>query len=252
MTESAPSVLRDLARVLTAVGPALAPVGTEMLLRSITAAARELFGAAACSLALLTEDESELVFTTASGTGAEEVIDLRIPAGQGIAGWVVMSEQPISVADLQQDPRFKVDVAESTGYVPRAILAVPVRSPRRILGVIEVLDRDAARPEASHDMWLLSLFADQAALAIENSRVFGQLGAAVFTALAAADPATPLADSLSEAAAGADARDLDRDLLALAALFAELDRRGAAERRLAVSIVSDVLAYVRGRDRRPG
>jgi GAF domain-containing protein len=162
-----------------------------------------------------------------------------------------MSEQPISVADLQQDPRFAVQVAESTGYVPQAILAVPVRSPRRMLGVIEVLDRDVARPEASHDMWLLSLFADQAALAIENSRVFGQLGSAVLAAVAAADPGTPLADALSAAAAAPTARGPDQDLLALAALFAELDRRGGAERRLAISLVSEVLAYVRGRERRP-
>lgn len=252
MTEPAPSLLQDLARVLNSVGPALTPVGTETLLHSITAAAKELFGAAACSLALLTDDESELVFTTASGEGSEGVIDLRIPAGQGIAGWVVMSEQPISIADLQQDPRFAVDVAESTGYVPRAILAVPVRTPSRILGVIEVLDRDAARPDASHDMWLLSLFADQAALAIENSRVFAQLGSAVFNALATADPASPIADSLAAAAAASDARGPDHDLLALAALFAELDRRGVAERRLAVNMVTEVLAYVRGRDRRPG
>jgi GAF domain-containing protein len=242
-------VLVDLARVLTSMGPALAPGGTDALLRSITVSARELFGAAACSLALLSDDGSELVFTTASGTGAAGVVDLRIPVSQGIAGWVVLSEQPISVSDLQHDARFANDLAETTGYVPRAILAVPVASSRRLLGVIEVLDRDAARPGAEHDMRLLSLFADQAAIAIENSRVFSDLGRAVLEAVATADPGTALAAALSSAADHATGPDVD--LLALAALFGELDELGADERQLAVSVVADLLVYFRGRGRRP-
>lgn len=242
-------VLRDLARVLTAMGPALAPEGLDALLRSITEAARELFGAQACSLALLTEDQSELVFTTATGAGAAEVVDLRIPAGQGIAGWVVMSEQPISVADLQRDARFAANVAEQTGYVPQAILAVPVTSPRRTLGVIEVLDRDAARPGAEHDMRLLSLFADQAGLAIENARAFSDLGRSVLAAVAAAEPGTPVADALL--AAADEAGRPDHDLVAMAALLGELDRLGPDERRLARSVVEAMLGYVRGRGRRP-
>lgn len=243
------NVLADLARVLTAMGPALAPQGSEALLRSITEAARELFGAQACSLALLSDDRTELVFTTASGSGAAGVVDLRLPVGQGIAGWVVMSEQPISVADLQQDTRFASGVAQSTGYVPRAILAVPVASPSQVLGVIEVLDRDAARPGAEHDMRLLSLFAHQAALAIESSRVFDNLGRAVLDAVAAADPGTPISEALSAAAENAQPRD--RDLLDLATLFAELDRQGPEERRLAVGVLESLLAYLRGRGRRP-
>jgi GAF domain-containing protein len=243
------TVLADLARVLTSLGPALAPRGSEALLRSITVSARELFGAAACSLALLSDDGSELVFTTASGTGSDSVVDLRIPAGQGIAGWVVMSEQAISVSDLQHDTRFASDVAENTGYVPNAILAVPVAGPRGLLGVIEVLDRDAGRPGAEHDMRLLSLFADQAAIAIENSRVFADLGRAVLEAVANAAPGTALAASLSSAARETTGPDLD--LLTLAALFGELDEIGADERRLAIAVVEDLLVYFRGRGRRP-
>ncbi len=243
------AVLADLSRVLTSLGPAFAPRGSDELLRSITVSARELFGAEACSLALLSDDGSELVFTTASGSGAAGVVDLRIPAGQGIAGWVVMSEQPISVSDLQNDARFATDVAKTTGYVPRAILAVPVAGPHGLLGVIEVLDRDAARPGAEHDMRLLSLFAAQAAIAIENSRVFATLGRAVLEAIANAPPGTALASALSSAAG--QTTGPDRDLLALAAVFGELDELGSDERRLAIAVVEDLLVYFRGRGRRP-
>ena len=248
-TSSVGPVLTDLARVLAAVGPALAPVGSARLLDSIPATARELFGAAACSLALLTDDESELVFTTASGAGAQDVIGRRIPSSQGIAGWVVTSEQPLEVRELQRDARFARGFAESTGYVPTAILAVPVTSPRRLLGVLSLLDRDTERPDAAHDLRLLQLFADQAALAIEGQRVFADLGTAVLGAVAAADPGAELADAL--AAAAAEPGRPDPALLEIASLLADLDAAGPAERTLAVSLLSDVLAYARGRSRRP-
>jgi GAF domain-containing protein len=238
-------VLPDLARVLSAVGPALAPVGNERMLQSITDTAREIFGAAACSLAMLTDDADELVYTTASGAGADTVVGMRIASGQGIAGWVVNSEQPLEVRDLQRDARFARNVAESTGYVPQALLAVPVASPRRLLGVLSVLDRDTARPDAAHDMRLLQLFADQAALAIEGARVFADLGTAVLQAVAAARPESDLAETLSAAAQAAGPPDAD--LLQVAAVLAELDAAGPDERRLAVTLLTDVLEYARRR-----
>lgn len=236
-------VLPDLARVLTALGPALAPVGNDQLLQSITDTARGIFGAAACSLAMLTDDESELVYTTASGQGAGSVVGMRMASGQGIAGWVVNSEQPLEVRDLQHDARFARNVAESTGYVPQALLAVPVASPRRMLGVLSVLDRDTSRSDASHDMQLLQLFADQAALAIEGARVFADLGSALLQAVAAVEPDSDLAATLT--AAARDAGPADADLLGIAAVLAELDAAGPQERRLAVTLLRDVLAYAR-------
>src|SRR5438067_1696980 len=90
-------LLRELGELATSLGPAMRPAGTEELLRALTETARQLFGAAACSLALLSHDESELIYTVASGEGAGDVRGLRIPSSQGIAGWVVQSGQPIAV-----------------------------------------------------------------------------------------------------------------------------------------------------------
>src|SRR5919109_2184184 len=99
MTASAEDVLRELARLATDLGPALAPPGYTELLRSVTAAADGLFDAAAASIALVDEAEEELVFTAATGAGAEEIVGTTIPLGTGIAGWVVASGQPISISD---------------------------------------------------------------------------------------------------------------------------------------------------------
>jgi GAF domain-containing protein len=242
-------LLGELGRLATDLGPAIRPVGSEELLRSLTETARALFGAAACSLALLSEDESELVYTTAAGAGADDVTGMRISASQGIAGWVVQSGQPIAVSDLANDSRFSRGVAEQTGYVPKAILAVPVASPRRMLGVISILDRDSRRPGAEKDMTLLALFADQAAIALESVQAFSDLGRVLLAAVA--DAAASDGD-LSQAAqrVGAQLSGPDADLSALASTFAALARRGAAERRLALGVLREVATYAERRSPR--
>ena len=245
-------LLTDLAGLATALGPAVQPPGSAGLLRALTDTARQLFGAQACSLALLSDDESELVYTTAAGAGAEDITGLRMPSGRGIAGWVAMSGQPIAIDDLRNDPRFAKDVAEDTGYIPQALLAVPVVSPARLLGVMTLLDRDAARPGADQDMTLLSVFADQAALALEAARAFNHLGRVLLGALAAAAlEGSDLASAVQGVIPSVD-RD-DRDLAELAGLFAELARLGEPERRLAVRVVREVLTYAGARRTRlPG
>jgi hypothetical protein len=107
-------LLREVGELATSLGPAVRPVGTDELLCSLTETARRLFGAAACSLALLSEDDSELVYTTAAGEGADDVTGMRISSSQGIAGWVVQSGQPIAISDLANDPRFSRGLAEQT------------------------------------------------------------------------------------------------------------------------------------------
>jgi GAF domain-containing protein len=242
-------LMRELGELASSLGPAVRPAGTDELLRALTATARQLFGAAACSLALLSEDESELVYTVAAGEGADDVTGLRISSSQGIAGWVVQSGQPIAVSDLINDPRFARDTAERTGYVPQAILAVPVETPQRMLGVISLLDRDSRRPGAEQDMALLALFADQAALALASVEAFSVMGRVLLEALAEAAASQDLTLALQQAAAGVPSAD--PDLAALAATFAALARRGAAERELASAVLADVRQYVERRPSRP-
>jgi GAF domain-containing protein len=242
-------LLRELGELATSLGPAVRPAGTDELLRSLTETARRLFGAAACSLALLSEDESELLYTIAAGEGADDVTGLRISSSHGIAGWVVQSGQPIAISDLDNDPRFSRGLAEETGYVPQTILAVPVETPQRMLGVISLLDRDTRRPGAEQDMALLSLFGDQAALGLASVDRFNVLGRVLLAALAEAATGDDLVLTLRRAVDGLPAADAD--LAALAATFAALARRGAAERRLALAVLRDIGEYLERRPPRP-
>ena len=246
-------LLNQLGELATSLGPAVRQAGTDELLRSLTETARRLFGAAACSLALLSEDESELVYTVAAGQGADDVTGMRIPVSQGIAGWVVQSGQPIAVSDVASDPRFAREQAEQTGYIPQAIVAVPVETPARLLGVISLLDRDPRRPGAEQDMALLSLFADQAALALASVERFNRMGRVLLDALAEVGrrrcSGADLADTLRQASARLP--EADADLTELAATFAALARRGPAERRLALTVLRDIADYLERRPSRP-
>lgn len=134
-------------------------------------------------------------------------------------------------------------MAQTLGYVPRSILAVPLETDREVLGVIEILDWEGDLAGRGEEMELLQLFARQAALAIERSRVFGDLGRVLFAAAARSVGSGDLGAALSEVAESSSPPS--SDLAALAALFGELARYGADERRVATRLVEDFLEYLR-------
>jgi GAF domain-containing protein len=80
---------------------------------------------------------------------------------------VLVTRQPLVVDDLSADTRFSREAAESTGYVPKALMAAPLLVEERALGVLEVLDRAAEKPFSLAEMDLLGLFANQAAVALD-------------------------------------------------------------------------------------
>ncbi|MEU7859770.1 GAF domain-containing protein [Nonomuraea sp. NPDC049141] len=141
--------------------------GTEhRLLQSIVEVARHMFGAAAASIFLVDPDTGDLVFEAVSGAGEKELVGSHFPAGTGIAGWVAASGQPMVADDVSAVTQFAQDAAESTGYVPRTIMAAPLIRFEECVGVLEVLDRTASRSDLD-DVELLGLFATQAACALE-------------------------------------------------------------------------------------
>lgn len=154
-TESAP---------VPAPAPSDAP--RNELLQSVVDVARAIFGAAASSVLLLDEEADELVFRAVSGEGQEFLVGRRFPAGRGIAGWVATSGEPMVVDDLAADPSFDRSLAESTAYVPNSLMAAPLISDARVLGVLEVLDASPQARSSVRELDLLAMFARQAAAAL--------------------------------------------------------------------------------------
>lgn len=137
------------------------------LLQSIVDAARTIFGAEAASIFLLDEEADELVFEAVSGKGEESLVGARFPSSTGIAGFALVTRQPLVVDDLDADPRFSRERAASTGYVPKSIVASPLLHDERVLGVLSVLDRADDRPFGLAELEVLSKFSTQAAIGLD-------------------------------------------------------------------------------------
>ncbi len=137
------------------------------LLQSIVEVARAIFGARASSVFLFDEESDELVFEAVAGEGAGELVGKRFPSSTGVAGWVLVTRQPLVIEELEQDPRFAREAAESTGFVPNGLMAVPLLHEDEALGVLEVLDRPQKAAFSLAEMELLGLFANEAAIALD-------------------------------------------------------------------------------------
>jgi GAF domain-containing protein len=137
------------------------------LLQSIVDVARAIFRAKASSILLLDEETDELVFEAAADEASGDLIGKRFPSSTGIAGFVLVSRQPLVIEDVLSDPRFSRETAQSTGFVPKGLMAVPLLHEERVLGVLEVLDRPADTRFTLAEMELLGLFANQAAIALD-------------------------------------------------------------------------------------
>jgi GAF domain-containing protein len=198
-----------------------------------------VFAAGACSIALLDEQEQNLVFEAASGRGADLVRGTVIPIGSGLAGWVVSSGQTLEISQVADDPRFARDIAEQTGYVPRTLLAAPLETRDGTVGVVEVLDRGTGDDAGERDLVILALFARLAAETVVSARLFTHMGALLLGSLA-----THASDGLAGALArAAEQAGTDADLADLAELFARLQDTGPRERRLAVDVLARVISY---------
>ncbi len=169
--------MSDELKAAVAAGVSGSEEAFRSLLESIVEVARAIFGAKASSIFLLDEETDELVFEAVTGEGAETLVGQRFPSSTGIAGWVLVTRQPIVIEDLNDDSRFAKDVAESTGYVPSGLMAVPLLHEERALGVLEVLDRPQRSQFSLVEMDLLGLFANQAAIALDLLRRARRAGA---------------------------------------------------------------------------
>lgn len=140
------------------------------LLESIVEVARSILHAQASSIMLLDDETNELIFEGVAGEGSKTLVGRRFPAREGIAGWVVLTGETLALGDLSREQRFAAEVAVSTGYVPSAVMAVPLIHNDATLGVLEVLDADLGGLPESAALELLELFGRQAAIALDIVR----------------------------------------------------------------------------------
>ncbi len=149
------------------------------LLDLIIRHAAELSHAETGSLLLVEAETGDLTFAYATGDSDGSVKSSRVPAGQGIAGWVALNAEPLRVDDPQSDPRFYSGIDDKTGTRTRNLLAVPLRTRDAVIGVVEVMNHRSEGGFSSADQRIVGTLADQAAIAIENARMYASLADAV-------------------------------------------------------------------------
>ncbi len=145
------------------------PDASRSLMEAVVHTAAGVFGAAAASICLIDETTDELVYQSAWGAGAREIVGVRLPPGTGIVGTVVNTGVPNAVPDCRNDPRFAARIAAGTGYVPYTQLVVPLMRGGRPIGALAILDRRDGSPYRDDDLEPAGLFADLAVKALDVS-----------------------------------------------------------------------------------
>jgi signal transduction histidine kinase len=161
------STLNELTRQLTST------LELEPLLQNILENSVSILNCEAGSLFLVDEQTGDLIFKVTVGPpSSSELIGQRVPAGSGIVGRAALERRPVVENQAQTSPAHFTPPERQTGFTSRSLLAVPLLFKDRVIGVIEVINRKDGLPFVEDDKTLLSAFAGQAAVGIENARLF--------------------------------------------------------------------------------
>ena len=157
--------LNEITRQLTST------LDQEPLLHNILENAVNILNCEAGTLFLMDDQTGDLVFRVTVGPVAGNLLGQRLPSGTGIVGRAVQTRQPVIENDAQGSGSLFVETDKQTGFVSRSLLAVPMLIKDRVLGVIEVINRRDGLPFVVDDQSILTAFAGQAAVAMENARL---------------------------------------------------------------------------------
>lgn len=124
------------------------------------------------ALLLLDPTGQELVFEVVDGGGGLALEGERMGRDQGLAGWVLTENRPVIVRDVGKDSRFYDRISEEVDYEVTSLLCAPLRAKGEPLGVVQVLNKVSGEPFDDDDLNLLTSFAAQSAIAIENMQLY--------------------------------------------------------------------------------
>jgi len=156
-------IARDLASTLD----------LDILLSRIVHAAAEISGSEAASILLYDDASMQLYFQVSTNLDEPTRRGIIVPLEGSIAGWIVNNRKPVRITDVHEDSRFFGDVAQTIGFTTESILGIPLVTKNKIVGVLEALNKQKGKFTNTDESMLLVLGA-QAAVAIENARLFQQ------------------------------------------------------------------------------
>jgi len=163
---------KDLVRIFEATRAIASTLRLSELLETVTRLASEVVRAETGSLLLMDQATGELFFDVALGEKGGALQQVRLKSGEGIAGWVAENKKPAVVNDTSKDPRWAQKADITSQFKTKAVLAVPMMVKDKLVGVMEAINRADGSPFVETDVQILETFAAQAAIAIENARLF--------------------------------------------------------------------------------
>jgi signal transduction histidine kinase len=145
----------------------------DTLLNDIVRAAADITHAEAASILLYDDTARQLYFQVATNIDEPTMRGLIVPLEKSIAGWIVTNRQSLRIEDAHKDERFYSDVEQTIGYSTKSLLGIPLITKNKVVGVLEVVNKKRGK-FTDPDESMLTVLGAQAAVAIENARLFQQ------------------------------------------------------------------------------
>lgn len=144
------------------------------LLHKIISAAERLTDTEAASIMLLDPKTGDLRFEITSNLHPNETESIIIPMEGSTAGWIVQHGEPRVIEDVRKEPSHYQGVDDRLAFETRNLLGVPMRAHNKVIGVLQALNKRGGQRFNEQDIKILTTLASQAAIAIENARLFQQ------------------------------------------------------------------------------
>jgi signal transduction histidine kinase len=145
----------------------------DTLLDDIVRASADITHAEAASIMLYDDTARQLYFQVATNIDETTMRGLVVPLEKSIAGWIVTNRKSVRIDDAHKDLRFFSDVEQTVGYETKSLLGIPLITKNKVVGVLEVINKKRGR-FTDPDESMLTVLGAQAAVAIENARLFQQ------------------------------------------------------------------------------
>lgn len=171
MLENYPKRLERYKRLIEISRDLASTLELDPLLNRIIHAARDITDAEAASILLYDDTARELYFQAA--TNPDPMMRGMVIPMDSIAGWIVTNREPVRISDVKKDTRYFKNVAQTLSFTTKSIIGVPLITKEKVVGVLEVLNKTSGEfSDTDEDM--LTVLGAQAAIAIENTRLFQQ------------------------------------------------------------------------------
>lgn len=155
-------LFHDVARALTST------LELEIVLTTVMTKMAQFFGPERWSMMLVDKEKNDLYYVIAVGEDTNSLRGLRVPMGEGVAGWVALTGNPMVVPDTTVEPRWQEFSRNNPGLEIHSIACMPVRSAEGVVGVIQLLNSKIDLL-SDYSVQFLRVLCDFSAIAVRNA-----------------------------------------------------------------------------------